>query len=61
MYEVTIKGKEDRVTKSNVLAVTLQHLMDARQWSQGRLAHESGIPQPTISRILGGASTAERG
>lgn len=38
----------------------LYHLMSAKGINQTRLAKETGVPQPTISRIIRGDTTSPR-
>lgn len=36
------------------ISIRLEGLRNAKGWSQAELARQSGVPQPTISRIEGG-------
>ncbi len=41
-------------------ADTIRKWMTARGWSEGELARRSGVPQPTIHRIITGESVSPR-
>jgi transcriptional regulator with XRE-family HTH domain len=43
------------------VTVRLKELREARGWTQSDLARESGVPQPTISRIEKGTSAIDLG
>lgn len=40
------------------VTLRIQELREAKGWSQAQLARESGVPQPTISRLEAGKSRA---
>lgn len=42
------------------IADRLRRLLMEKQWSEGELARRSGVPQPTINRILSGESNSPR-
>lgn len=42
------------------IADRLRQLLTTKDWSEGELSRRSGVPQPTINRILSGESTSPR-
>ena len=40
------------------ISLRVQQLREARNWSQGELSRQSGVPQPTISRLESGTTDA---
>lgn len=51
---------QNRIGDEMNIAARLAGLMKARNWSEGELSRQSGVPQPTINRILSGESKSPR-
>jgi transcriptional regulator with XRE-family HTH domain len=47
LYDNSVKGGKDRDIQQRI-----KQLMDAKEWSEYRLAKEAGLPQSTISHLF---------